>query len=211
MIGLESHPGIGRRPACSGGDRFSSPRGRSVLVVGAMLAAAIALAGCGWQPLYARPTPDPTSGGVTATLATIAVDPITTKASLDPLAGDPQGLYDSRAAQLLQNRLRDALNPYGQPSPATYHLAIGLSESVHRTASLGNGDSTREDMVLTAKYELTDEKGARVLRDKAGVVTSYDVLREPFSDLQSQNDAVQRGVEQLAQAIQTRLATFLRK
>jgi hypothetical protein len=171
----------------------------------------LVVAGCGWQPLYARPTADPTSGGVTATFATIAIDPISTPGSLDPLTGDPTEPYDSRAAQLLQNQLRDALNPYGQPSPAAYHLNIKLTHELYRTAALGNGDSTREDLALTARYELTDEKGGRVLRDSARIVTSYDVLKEPFSDLQSQNDAVQRGVEQLAQAIQTRLATFLRK
>jgi len=171
----------------------------------------LVVAGCGWQPLYARPTPDPTSGGVTATLATIAIDPISTQASLDPLAGGAYEPYDSRAAQLLHNHLRDALNPYGQPSSAAYHLAIRLTQEVSRTASLGNGDSTREDLVLTAKYELTDAKGAKVLRDRAQVVTSYDILKEPFSDLQSQNDAVQRGVEQLAEGIQTRLSVFLQK
>jgi hypothetical protein len=181
---------------------------RLLLLAPALL---LALTGCGWEPLYARPTPDPTSGGVTATLATIAIDPISTPSSLDPLSGGAYEPYDSRAAQLLHNHLRDALNPYGQPSSAAYHLAIKLVQSVFRTASLGNGDSTREDLVLTAKYELTDAKGARVLRDQARVVTSYDILREPFGDLQSQNDAVQRGVEQLAQSIQTRLAAYLQK
>lgn len=188
-----------------------SRRRRSGPIVIALLAAAAVLSGCAWHPLYARPTPDPTSGGVTATLATVAIEPITTPTPLDPLTGNPRAAYDSRAAQLLQNHLRDALTPYGQPSPATYHLAIKLSQTIYRTAALGNGDSTREDLVMTAKYDLTDQKGASVLQDQARIVTSYDVLNEPFSDLQSHNDALQRGVEQLAQAIQTRLAVFLRK
>jgi hypothetical protein len=168
------------------------------------------LAGCGWQPLYARPSPDPASGGVTATLATIAIDPVSTISTLDPLSGGSYDPYDSRAAQLLHNNLRDALNPYGPPSPASYHLAIKLTKELVRTASTSNGDSTREQMVLTARYELTDAKGTRVLKDQAVIVNSYDIVREPFIDLGSQNDAIQRSVEQLAQAIQTRLATFLR-
>ncbi|HVT51847.1 MAG TPA: LPS assembly lipoprotein LptE [Dongiaceae bacterium] len=169
------------------------------------------LSACAWHPLYARPNPDPTSGGVTATMASVAIDPITTKTSLDPLTGTAKFPYDSRAAQMLHNNLRDALNPYGQPSPAAYHLAIELTEAITRTASLGNGDSTRNDLTLTAKYDLTDEKGKSVLQDRSRIVTSYDVLNQPFSDLQSHNDALQRGADQLAQLIQTRLAVFLKK
>jgi hypothetical protein len=86
-----------------------------------------------------------------------------------------------------------------------------LTEAISRTASLGNGDSTRNDLTLTARYDLTDEKGKSVLQDRSRIVTSYDVLNQPFSDLQSHNDALQRGADQLAQLIQTRLAVFLTK
>jgi LPS-assembly lipoprotein len=172
---------------------------------------ALALSGCGWHPLYARPTSDPKSGGVTAVMATITIDPISSRTSLDPLAGSTRFPYDSRAAQILHNDLRDGLNPYGPPSPATYHLVVDLTELLTRTASLGNGDSTRDDLALVAKYDLLDGKGLAVLQDTAKVITSYDVLNQPFSDLQSHNDALQRGTDQLAQMIQTRLAVFLKK
>ncbi|HWA44557.1 MAG TPA: LPS assembly lipoprotein LptE [Hypericibacter adhaerens] len=171
----------------------------------------LALAGCGWEPLYARPAPDPTSGGVSAKLATIAIDPIDPTTSLDPLTGNQRSPYDSRAAQLLQNHLRDGLNPYGPPSAAAYHLGIKLRDSLFRAAALGNGDSTRDDLLMVARYQLTNEKGDVVFQDEARVITSYDVLNEPFSDLQSHNDALQRAVEQLAEAIQTRLAVYLEK
>jgi hypothetical protein len=171
----------------------------------------LALSACGWQPLYSRPSPDPKSGGVTATMASVAIDPITTRTSLDPLTGGQKFAYDARAAQILHNSLRDAFNPYGQPSQPTYHLMVELTEALTRAASLGNGDSTRDDLALTAKYELLNEKGQAVLQDRARVITSYDILNEPFSDLQSHNDALQRGTEQLSQMIQTRLAVFLRK
>jgi hypothetical protein len=175
-----------------------------------VVALLLVLSACDWHPLYSRPSPDPASGGVTATLASISIDPVATKTSLDPLTGSSKFPYDSRAAQMLHNSLRDALNPYGPPSPATYHLSIELTESLTRAASLGNGDSTRDDLALVAKYDVIDEKGKVVLQDRARIVTSYDVLNQPFSDLQSQNDALQRGTEQLAERIQTRLAVFLK-
>jgi LPS-assembly lipoprotein len=180
-------------------------------VMTALAVALLLLAGCGWQPLYARPTPDPSSGGVTAAMAFVSIDPVSTNNTLDPLTGGSKLPYDSRAAQMLHNDLRDALNPYGQPSETTYHLAIELTESLTRTASLGNGDATRDDLALVAKYKLLNEKGQAVLQDRARIVTSYDVLNQPFSDLQSHNDALQRGTDQLAQMIQTRLAVFLKQ
>jgi LPS-assembly lipoprotein len=175
------------------------------------VAAALILAGCGWRPLYERPGPSPTSGGVSTELAKISIDPVVPQSSLDPLTGSSDPLYDSRAAQLLQNYLKDALNPYGPPSSSLYHLAIQLKQKTRAATSLGNGQATREDLIMTAEYQLNDEKGQPVLTDLANIVSSYDILREPFADLSSRRDAQQRAAQELAQAIQTRLAVFLKK
>jgi hypothetical protein len=175
------------------------------------VAAVLVVAGCGWRPLYERPSASPTSGGVGAEMAQIAIDPIVPKSTLDPLAGSTDALYDSRAAQLLQNNLKAALNPYGPSSAALYHLAIQLQLKTRTAVSLGNGQATREDLIMTADYRLNDAKGAPVMKDAATTVTSYDILREPFSDLSSRRDAQQRAALELAQSIQTRLAAFLKK
>jgi LPS-assembly lipoprotein len=175
------------------------------------VAAALALSGCGWRPLYERPGPSTTSGGVSTDLAKISIDPVVPHSSLDPLSGSNNALYDSRAAQLLQNYLKDALNPYGAPSPATYHLAVELRQQTRAAASLGDGTATREDLIMTVDYELNDVKGEPVLKDMASIVTSYDILREPYMDVSSRRDAQQRAAQQIAEAIQTRLAVFLKK
>ncbi|MDQ7248802.1 LPS assembly lipoprotein LptE [Dongia sedimenti] len=169
-------------------------------------------AGCGWRPLYERPSASPTSGGAGAALAQISIDPVVPKSGLGPLiSGSTDSLYDSRAAQLLQNYLKNALNPYGPPNTALYHLAIELQQELRAAVSLDNGQSTREDLVMTAEYQLNDAKGEPVMKDVASIVTSYDILREPFSDLSSRRDAQQRAAQELAQGIQTRLAVFLKK
>jgi LPS-assembly lipoprotein len=175
------------------------------------VAATLTLAGCGWRPLYERPGPSLTSGGVGTELAAISIDPVVPHSNLDPISGSSLALYDSRSAQLLQNYLKDALNPYGPPSSSAYHLAVDLRQMTRTAASLGDGSVTREDLVMTATYQLNDVKGQTVLQDKANIVTSYDVLREPYNDLASRRDAQQRAAQQLAQAIQTRLAAYLRK
>jgi LPS-assembly lipoprotein len=197
--------GLGEKDEIARGDRRR-------WIAGLAVAAVLVLAGCGWRPLYERPSPDPASGGASASLAKISIDPVVPQSTLDPLnGGSTDQLYDSRAAQLLQNYLKNALNPYGPPSDAVYHLAIRLQQQTRSAVSLDNGQSTREDLIMTAKYELNDAKGQPVLTDAADIVTSYDILREPFSDLSSRRDAQQRAAQELALSIQTRLAVFLKK
>lgn len=185
--------------------------GRRRLFCVLAVAATLFLVGCGWRPLYERPSPDPVSGGVGATLAQISIDPVVSDSQLDPLSGSNQALYHSRTAQLLQNYLKDALNPHGPPSSARYHLAIQLDQQIQAAVSLGDGQVTREQLTMRANYMLNDAKGQPVLSDVAKIVTSYDILREPFSDISSRRDAQQRAAQELAQAIQTRLAVFLKK
>jgi LPS-assembly lipoprotein len=195
---------LGEMENSAGRRRF----GRRRLVLAA--AAALTLSGCGWRPLYERPGPSPTSGGVSPKLAKISIDPVVPQGNLDPLTGSSEALYESRAAQLLQNYLKDALNPYGPPSSALYHLAIQLKQQTRAAASLGDGTATREDLIMIAQYALNDEKGQPVLTDTASIVTSYDILREPYMDVASRRDAQQRAAQQIAEAIQTRLAVFLK-
>jgi hypothetical protein len=205
-----NQPGDSRETATRASDGKPAA-GRRPLFGVVALAAVLVLAACGWRPLYERPSADPASGGVGATLAQISIDPISTDSIPDPLTGSSDALYNSRAAQLLQNNLKNGLNPYGRPSSALYHLAIQLREQTQGAISLGNGQTTRENLIMTAKYQLNDAKGQPVLSDFAQSVTGYDVLREPFSDLSSRRDAQDRSVQELAQAIQSRLSVFLRK
>jgi hypothetical protein len=168
------------------------------------------LSGCGWKPLYARATPDPTSDGVTASMAAITIDAVDVEDTAGLVKSNSSAQYDSRAAQLLHNHLRDALNPYGPPISATYHLVTTLHFAFSGGISLGNGEASREILEMTAKYKVVDAAEKGVLNDTAHFDTSYDILREPFIDLQSRNDAIERGSVDLAQAIQTRVAVFLK-
>ena len=70
----------------------------------------------------------------------------------------------------------------GPPSAALYHLAIQLNQETRTAVSLGNGQATREDLIMTAEYRLNNAKGEAVMKDAAEIVTSYDILLEPFSD-----------------------------
>jgi hypothetical protein len=214
-------------------------------------AGTVVLSGCGWKPLYERPGPSVNSGGAGTALAQISIDPVEAQSRANPLSGSMDTIYDSRSAQLLQNYLKEALNPYGPPSPPAYQLAVQLTQMTRAAATLGDGTTTREDLVMAAEFQLLDIGKARevakkpksakskaptrttttttttteidpkerqrqedlqngiVLRDLARIVTSYDILREPYADLTSRRDAQQRAAQQIAELIQTRLAAFL--
>src|SRR5690348_3528390 len=88
------------------------------------LTGTLVVSGCGWKPLYERPGASVNSGGASTDLAQIWVDPVEAQKGPDPLRGNMDALYDSRAAQLLQNYLKEALNPYGPPNPPRYRLGI---------------------------------------------------------------------------------------
>jgi LPS-assembly lipoprotein len=173
-------------------------------------AATLLVSGCGWKPLYERPGASINSGGASTELAKISIDPVVSPDGPDPLHGDTTDtLYHSRAAQLLQNYLKEALNPYGPPSSVSYHLAVELTQVTRAASSLGDGTATREDLVMAAQYKLNNATGNSVLDEKTSIVTSYDILREPYADLTSRRDAQQRAAAQIAEAIQTRLAAYL--
>lgn len=140
----ESHQGDSRRSVIVGAgmEAAAARSGRRRLAPVLAAAGVLALAACGWRPLYERPSPDPVSGGIGSTLARISIDPVTQERAIDPLTGSNQALYDSRAAQLLQNYLKDALNPYGPPSSALYHLEIQLQQQTRRAlivSAIGSG------------------------------------------------------------------------
>ncbi len=155
--------GLGDKNQSVAGDRRERTMGGRDLIRALAVAAALVLAGCGWHPLYERPSPDPASGGAGAALAQIAIDPVAPNSNLDPLnGGSTDALFDSRAAQLLQNYLKTALNPYGAPSATVYHLAVEVLQQRRSAVSLGNGETSREDLVMTATYRLNDAKGQSV-------------------------------------------------
>jgi LPS-assembly lipoprotein len=185
---------------------------RRTLLASGLAVLAGPLAGCGFRPLYGNASATPKSGNapVDAQLALIKVDPVTSSRNPDPFAQGFEADYDARTGQILHNYLRDGFTPRGQ-SQVAYRLAVEITEKVDRTLTVKNDETTREDLGVSAAYELTDAKGQTLVKDTSRIITSYDVTNEPFNDISVRKDARRRAAEQLGELIKTRLSVFFTK
>jgi len=167
----------------------------AVLLVAA--AAALALAGCGFRPLYGHP--DTAQSGASEALAQVEIQPI-----------------KDRIGQQLHNLLLARLNPKGRPADPRYILVITVTEGVQGLGVQKTSVVTRANLRVGATYTLSRIEGAPPLKgldSGAGAVTgsaqsvsSYDISNADFTTLIAVKDARARAVRDIAETIRTRLA-----
>ena len=161
---------------------------RALIAIAGML-----LQGCGFTPLYA----DNEHLGVSSTLSTIFVDPIS-----------------DRVGYELRNDLLDRLDSSGSAQNAQYHLRLYLNELDEPVVFQPNTSITRFNYTLTAHYDLVPKNGTAAV--KSGDVTAfaaYNVAAAPylFSTVAAQRDAKNRAAADIAERIRIELAVFLRQ
>jgi LPS-assembly lipoprotein len=159
----------------------------------------LALAACGFQPLYGQRSVS--GGSISQEFSTIRIMPIA-----------------ERTGQMLYNELRDRLNPRGKPADPRYVLEIQLIETQETLAYRGDETATRANLHLRAHYLLrrtvadsTNPAGAEevVTQGEARITTAFDILQSQYATLASMQDARARSVRVLSDDIQARLATAL--
>jgi LPS-assembly lipoprotein len=150
----------------------------------------MALSGCGYQPLY----------GTTDKGSTV-----------DDLALVNVKVIRDRSGQELHNYLRDELNPYGRPGVAAhYDLEVDLTEGREALAIRTDETATRYNLNQTASFRLRDLDTQRiVLTGTSKAAVSYNVLRNDFTNIVSEDNARRRGAQEIADDIRTRLAAYL--
>ncbi|MHA1113017.1 MAG: LPS assembly lipoprotein LptE [Alphaproteobacteria bacterium] len=154
-----------------------------------LLLAVLALAGCGFQPLYGeRP-----QGSVAAVLAQVQID-----------------LISDRLGQRLHNALRDRMIPRGGPARPLYRLRVAVNESKRRLAIHKDETTARASLQVSAIFEIFDAgSGAALMKGKARATSSYNVLDSDFATLSAERDAQERAVRVLADEITVRVGGFL--
>src|SRR3546814_7360197 len=133
---------------CRGGSRRVPRFGMAALALAACLPL---LAGCGFQPLYARPD---APSSVTADLAHIKVLTI-----------------GNRIGQKLRNHLLEDLDPDGSEEPPLYTLGVGLTISKQELGLRITEEATRAKLTVAANFALNDIRTGEVpYSDRKSVV-----------------------------------------
>ena len=149
----------------------------------AALAASIALAGCGLQPMYAGGG----SGAVAQGLAAVDVAPI-----------------EGQAGWLVRNALRDRLAQSGASAEPRYRLDVLLDDELEGLGLLTDETIGRERRTLRARYQLVDLASGEIVIDaSAGSDAGVDVVSSEFATIAAE----ERALENLAVAVADRIVT----
>lgn len=153
----------------------------------ACLAAALALGGCSYRPLYGSSAE---SAGVSATLASVSI----------PAATD-------RVGQLVRNDLISAMRSGANED----RYSLLLVHAVKKTGIIEKSktQSKRQAINLSVSYDLVDKASGKSLhKGKTFSQASYDVVGQPFADQQAETNAVERAAHEVSADIRIRLAAY---
>ena len=154
---------------------------------------ALALAGCGYRPLYGERGVDNVS--VVDELALVRIESI-----------------PDRIGQQMYNMLRERLNPDGKPGDPKYVLSVTLQERRDRLFLEKDETATRANLTLRANFTLRRVSDGEIIANGLSrAVSSYDILGAgfEFASVVSEEDARVRGARALSDDIKTRLALAL--
>ena len=158
-------------------------RAPAILVV----AAALLLAGCGYRPLYGSSSE---TAGVAATLSSVSI----------PEAED-------RVGQLIRNDLLSSM----RAGEGEQKYTLLLKPVVKRSGVIDKPQPnvTRDAITLAVSYELVERSSGTVVHTgKTFSNASFDIIRQPFADLQAETNATERAVHEVSSDIRTRLAAY---
>ncbi len=151
----------------------------------------VALAACGFEPLYGREA----ARNIPEDFAFIQIDPI-----------------KDRVGQLLHNQLRDAINPKGVPAKPRYVLKVSLAETVQETAIQRTAFAVRANLVLNANFTLHDATTRGSLFSGSAISTAGFAHQDAeFGTLAGEKDARERAVRDLAEEIRIRLGVYFKR
>jgi len=158
-------------------------------LVAAAAWSALALGGCGFQPMYAT---QPDGSSVALTLASIEI---------------PEKL--TRHGQLVRNALLNDIAPVGQAQAPRYRLDFTVSENEFDISVEKNTDVNRRALTLIADYTLVDlATNKQILSGKTFSRVAYDRIPSEFANIQAHRNALDRAAGEIASNITTRLGAF---
>jgi LPS-assembly lipoprotein len=169
---------------------IAPPVTRRLAAIAAMTAL-LALAGCGWEPLYA----DHDTAPADADLRAVQVAPIA-----------------ERIGQRLELALRDRFNPDGTPTPKRYLLNTRLAVTESDLALQSEGLGTEGNVDVNATITLSDIKThAVLLTNQIHTIENFDFEPSGYATIVARDDARKRAALEIEREIVTRLTLFLQR
>ncbi len=164
---------------------------RRIAGIGVSALLALAVGGCGFQPVYKGGA----RGATVPQMAAISVAPI-----------------DDRTGQLVRNHLLDLLTPRGAPARPLYRLEVKLRETKDGLALEQDESVTRFNLTLHATFEMNELRSDRtLLSGSTRAIAAYNVVRSDYANLIAERDARARSSQEVAQEIKTRIAVYFRR
>jgi len=163
----------------------------------AALSAALALAGCGFHPLYGRIGNGP---GAQAIFATVYVPPIELE----------------RVGYELRNDLIDGMQARANPDGALYDLKVVLQERNEGIAiqnelvgTVKEVEITRYNYTLVAHYQLIERKTQKlVTKGIESSLSAYDVVASPYATIEAKYQAQKNTAADVAEQLRLKLAVY---
>jgi LPS-assembly lipoprotein len=171
--------------------------------------AAIGLAGCTAQPLYATPAPTGVPAGV---MDKTAASAMSMQSVLSTVAIKPVG---TRPAQMLRNRLIFLFGQGGgEPNAPAYMLAltVGITKEPVAAVQVTGTDfdqPSAQRLTMSADYVLTDASGTELARSTRSATANYDVPSQGFAERSAERDAEDRAARELGEMIHLAVAQTL--
>jgi LPS-assembly lipoprotein len=154
-------------------------------------AAAGAISGCGFSPLYAETS----MNGAASELALVQLSPIIGPADVSPI---------------LEDALRETMPSLGDVTPQ-YTLDLKLKDQRRSIAVTRSAETTRFNYYLVANYTLRERTTGTVVRRNAlNTVVSYGIVSEQYASRIGREDAVRRAALELSRRIELDVALFLK-
>ena len=166
---------------------------RALVLVGVLLIAA-----CGFRPLYQKSADNP---GVVEDFAQVKILNVRT-----------QNRRNARLGQKMHSILTDRLNPEGLARRPQYRLEVDIRVSKARTGVQITDEATRARLTVSATFRLLNSTGKEVLTTGTErSENSYNVVESEFATLSAENDAADRAVRQISDAIKLRLGIYFQR
>lgn len=159
----------------------------------ALAVGALALAGCGFQPLYGSNTTTANGTRLSEAMASVDVTPI-----------------PGRVGQKVRNELIFANTGGDYAAPQKYKLNIAIREQVIDQLVQISGDARGQVYQLEASFTLVDSATGRIIHQGSAVSRApYSRYQEIFANVRARYNAEDRAARSVSESIKTQIAAFL--